>query len=251
MSALSSTVAVVTGASRGLGEALAARLLADGARVITVSRTRSAHLAEIAARNGALLQQIDADLSKPASIESAAGLVSAALPGNATRYLLINNAGTIDPVALSEALSDASAIQKAFNLNVAAAMVLSAAFLRTTAADADRRILNISSGAGRKPTAGWPVYCATKAALDHYTRVVATENPQLRVAALAPGVIDTAMQARIRSSDRQQFPDLERFVQLHERGQLANADTVAQKILNHVTSDAFGRELLDDIRNYD
>src|SRR5690554_1684960 len=249
MSALSSTVAVVTGASRGLGEALAARLLADGARVITVSRTRSAHLAEIAARNGALLQQIDADLSEPASIESAAGLVSAALPGNATRYLLINNAGTIDPVALSEALSDASAIQKAFNLNVAAAMVLSAAFLRTTAADADRRIVNISSGAGRKPTRGWPVYCATKAALDHYTRVLAEEHPDLRVSALAPGVVDTAMQAHIRDSNRDHFPELDRFLQLHEHGQLADPVTVARKILHLVASDAFGHELLADIRN--
>src|SRR5690606_10247034 len=160
------------------------------------------------------------------------------------------NAGTIDPVALSEALSDSRAIQKAFNLNVAAAMVLSAAFLRTTAADADRRILNISSGAGRKPTAGWPVYCATKAALDHYTRVLAVENPDLRAVSLAPGVVDTTMQQHIRSSDRRQFPDLDRFLQLYEQGQLASPQSVASSILNLVASEQFGHEVLDDIRNY-
>lgn len=246
-----STVAVITGASRGLGHALAGQLLSSGARVITLARNRSSALDEVAAQHNGRLQQLQADLSQAASIETAAGLMSAALPGDATRYLLVNNAGTVDPVSLSDALFDASAIERAFNLNVTAAMVLAAAFLRTTPATADRRILNISSGAGRKPTRGWPVYCATKAALDHYTRVLAEENPGLRVAALAPGVVDTAMQEHIRGSDRKQFPDLDRFLQLHEHGQLASPDAVAKKILHHVAGDAFGRAVLDDIRNYD
>lgn len=247
----STTVAVVTGASRGLGLALARGLLAGGATVITLARHSNPELAEDARRHGAHLHQLQCDLSGTASIESAAGQMSAALPADARRYLLVNNAGTVDPVSLAEGLLDATAIERAFNLNVTAAMVLTAAFLRSTPIDADRRILNISSGAGRKPTAGWPVYCATKAALDHYTRVLATENPGVRVAALAPGVVDTAMQQHIRSSDKQQFPDLDRFVQLHEQKQLASPEAVARKILDHVSGDAFGRELLDDIRNYD
>jgi len=242
------TVAVVTGASRGLGFALASQLLASGAAVITLARNRNPDLAAIAEQQGARLQQLQADLSQPASIESAAGLMSAALPGGATHYVLFNNAGTVDPVSLSEGLFDAESIQQAFNLNVVAAMVLSAAFLRSTPKDADRRIVNISSGAGRKPTAGWPVYCASKAALDHYTRVLADENPDLRVAALAPGVIDTAMQAHIRGSDRRQFPDLDRFLQLHEQKQLASPESTASRILHHVASNRFGHEILDDIR---
>lgn len=246
----SPAVAVVTGASRGLGQALAAQLLASGVTVITLARNPNPELAEVAARHGARLHELQADLSQTASIEAAAQRLSTALSADAARYLLINNAGTVDPVALSDSLSDAAAIERAFNLNVTAPMVLTAAFLRSAPAAADRRIINISSGAGRKPTAGWPVYCATKAALDHYTRVLATENPGLRVASLAPGVIDTAMQAHIRSSDRQHFPDLDRFLQLHQHGQLASADAVARKILNHVVSDAFGHELIDDIRNY-
>lgn len=245
------TVAVVTGASRGLGRSLAARLLESGATVITLARTQSGELAQKAQQTGARLQQLEADLSQSPSIETAAGLTSAALPDGAARYILINNAGTVDPVALSDGLFDASSIERAFNLNVTAAMVLTAAFLRSTPAGADRRVINISSGAGRKPTAGWPVYCATKAALDHYTRVLALENPELRVSSLAPGVIDTDMQAHIRSSDRRHFPDLDRFVQLHEGGQLADADAVAEKILRFAADDAFGKEVIDDIRNYD
>lgn len=242
------TVAVVTGASRGLGLAMASQLLASGAAVITLARSQNQELATIAQQNGARLQQLQADLSQPASIETAAGLMSAALPGGATHYLLLNNAGTVDPVSLSEGLFDAESIQQAFNLNVVAAMVLSAAFLRSTPKEADRRIVNISSGAGRKPTAGWPVYCATKAALDHYTRVLAEENPDLRVAAVAPGTIDTAMQEHIRDSDRRQFPDLDRFLRLHEQGQLASPESTASRILQHVASDRFGHEILDDIR---
>ena len=244
------TVAVVTGASRGLGKALAEQLLGAGARVITIARSHNPALAEIAQRHGAPLQQVLADLSQPESIETAAGMMSAAIPADGTRYLLLNNAGTVDPVKRADELFDAEAVEKAFNLNVVAVMVLTAAFLRTTPAQADRRIVNVSSGAGRKPTRGWGVYCATKAALDHYTRVLADEHPDLRVAALAPGVIDTAMQQHIRGSDQRQFPDLDRFIQLHEGGQLASPESVARRILNHLVSDAFGNKLLDDIRNY-
>lgn len=244
-------VAVVTGASRGLGFSLARELLASGATVITLARNQNTELGEFAEQNGGRLQQLRADLSRSASIESAAGLMSAALPPGAGRYLLLNNAGTLDPVSLADGLFDAASIEQAFNLNVTAAMVLTAAFLRSTPREADRRIVNISSGAGRKPTRGWSVYCATKAALDHYTRVLSEEHPDIRIAALAPGVVDTAMQAHIRAGKRSDFPDIDRFLQLHEQKQLASPDDTARKILNHVAGDAFGRTVIDDIRNYD
>lgn len=245
------TVAVVTGASRGLGLALARRLLASGAAVVTLARSHNAGLAAEAQQFGAHLQQIQCDLADASAIESAAGLLADAQLPNGERYLLFNNAATLGPVDLADHLFDALAIQRTFTLNVAAVMVLTAAFLRSTPTQADRRIINISSGAGRKPTPGWSVYCSTKAALDHYSRVLAIENPGLRVAALAPGVVDTSMQEHIRSTDRRQFPDLDRFLRLHEQNQLAAPEAVAGKILDHVASDAFGREVLDDIRNYD
>src|SRR5690606_34256749 len=115
---------------------------------------------------------------------------------------------------------------------------------------ADRCILNVPSGAGRKPSRGWAVYCVTKAAVDHYTRVLASEQPDTRNAALAPGVIDTGMQEHLRGTSHQNFPVLDRFMQLHEQGQLVDADTTARRILTHLVSDAYGHELIDDIRNY-
>src|SRR3546814_7229399 len=145
----------------------------------------------------------------------------------------------------------AAAITAAFNLNVTSVILLTAAFLRAVKPlQADCRILNISSGAGRNPMPGWGVYCATKAALDHYTQVLHAENHGVRIAALAPGVIDTGMQEKIRCSHANDFPSVERFAQMHEQGQLSSPADVAARILRYIDHDSFGATVLDDIRNY-
>lgn len=246
----SSTVVIVTGASRGLGHALALGLLKPGTHLISIARSNNTQLAEQASACGAVLQQVQADLSDPAAAQACAENIATSLPRNAQRYLLINNAGMVDPISQANDLVDARAIANAFNLNVTSVIALTAAFLRAAPATADRRILNISSGAGRNPTPGWGVYCATKAALDHYTQVVNAEGHGLRIASLAPGVIDTGMQQKIRSSDTDHFPNVERFTQMHEQGQLSSPGAVAEKILRYIAHDSFGTTVLDDIRNH-
>jgi NAD(P)-dependent dehydrogenase (short-subunit alcohol dehydrogenase family) len=113
-------------------------------------------------------------------------------------------------------------------------------------------VLNISSGAGRNPTAGWGVYCATKAALDMYTRVAMQEQDAhgARFVSLAPGVVDTDMQSAIRSSDPAAFPALSRFQDLHASGKLATPQGVAARIAAYLERDDFGTTEIDDIRNY-
>ncbi|GAB3628828.1 short-chain dehydrogenase [Pandoraea terrae] len=247
------TLAILTGASRGLGAALARGLLQPGTHLITLARHADAALTGPANANGVTLEQIETDLSDPAAASAAAARLFAALPRDAARFRLINNAGTVNPVANSADLADAGAIGSAFTLNVTAVMLLTAHFLRATnGLSADRRIVNISSGAGRNPNAGWSVYCATKAALDMYTRVVKLEHEGsgLRVVSLAPGVIDTDMQATIRSSDPGNFPSLERFQALHATGKLASPENVAARILALMERDDFGQTEIDDIRNY-
>lgn len=245
-----STVAVVTGASRGLGHALALGLLQPTTQLITIARSHDAALAQQAAKAGCQLQQVQADLSDPVAAGDSAAKIMASLPQGAMRYLLINNAGTVDPIKQAADLTDASAIAAAFNLNVTSLIALSSAFLRATQGAADRRILNISSGAGRNPMPGWGVYCATKAAVDHYSQVVHAENHGVRIVSLAPGVIDTNMQKQIRGSDAASFPNVERFAQMHEQGQLSSPAAVAEKILRYIADDSFGTTVLDDIRNY-
>lgn len=243
------SLAIVTGASRGLGEALAAEFLRAGTALITLARGRSGTLDALAQQHGTPLTQLQADLSTAQGAQHAGEQLAQLIPPALSRCILINNAGTVEPISNSERLGNATAISSAFTLNVTSLMVLTAAVLRA-AATTDCRILNISSGAGRNPMPGWGVYCATKAAVDMYTRVLTQEHPNVRAAALAPGVVDTQMQHVIRSSDARDFPNLARFRGLHEHGQLASPADTARLILQYISRDDFGTTVLDDIRNY-
>ncbi len=245
------TIAIVTGASRGLGAELARQLADNVQQLITVSRSQDAETASRAEASGCHHVHYAHDLSDVQHIEAAALGIFAQLDDTATRYLLINNAGALGPVGQFDTLRDAHAVAATFNLNITSAMLLTAALLRTTQDwQADVRVVNISSGAGRSPTAGWGVYCASKAALDMYTRVARVEAPHAKLVALAPGVIDTEMQANIRATPDKDFPDLARFTRLNETGALSTPQAVAQKILRYIASDAFADKDLDDIRQY-
>ncbi|MFY3859009.1 short-chain dehydrogenase [Achromobacter xylosoxidans] len=251
---MSDTIAILTGASRGIGAAMARGLAKPGTRLITLARREDPELAAYAHSQDAQLEQLSVDLSDLAAAEAAARRICDALPRDARRYLLINNAGTVHPVSGTDALIDGPAIAAAFNLNVTAVMLLTARFLAAVAdLKADRRVLNISSGAGRNPNAGWGVYCATKAALDMYSRVVKQEQGEggARVVSLAPGIVDTDMQAAIRSSDPKSFPALAKFQDFHASGKLSSPANVASRILAYLDRDDFGTTEIDDIRNYD
>jgi len=262
---MTNTVAILTGASRGLGAALARTLLEAGVRLTTLARSRDAELAAYAQERGVFLRQIHTDLSDPTAAANAAILACSDLPTDAQRYWLINNAGTLAPVARADALgsvdTDALAMSAAFNLNVVAPMLLTAQFLTATRArPVQRRVLNISSGAGRNPRAGWSVYCATKAALDMATRVTALEQAALeqldaehpaQLTSLAPGIIDTDMQAHIRASDPAHFPTRTQFQAFYDDGQLSAPTDTARRIVAFLERDDFGVQAIADIRDYD
>ena len=250
---MTDTIAILTGASRGLGAALARGLARPGVRLVTLARRDDAELAEFARAQGADLRQIKVDLSDLSAAQAAADRIAQDLPRDARRYLLINNAGTVQPVSSCAELADAAAIASAFNLNVSAVMLLTARFLQAVrGVQADRRVLNISSGAGRNPNAGWGVYCATKAALDMYTRVLKQEQAAdgVRAVSLAPGIVDTDMQEAIRGSDPASFPALAKFQEFKSAGQLAAPSDVAARILAYLDRDDFGTTEIDDIRHY-
>ncbi|OVZ58352.1 short-chain dehydrogenase [Pigmentiphaga sp. NML080357] len=244
-------IVILSGASRGLGAALALAACRPGTLLVTLSRGEHPLLAQHARRHGCEHRHYAVDLADPVQTETVARGLFADLPDGAGRYRLINNAGTVEPIAQAAVL-DAAAVAHALHVNVAAAMLLTAAFLGAAPAAADRRVLNISSGAGQQPMAGWSVYCATKAALDMYTRTVRLEQQAggLRIAALSPGVIDTPMQARIRATLPDAFPAVEDFKTLHRSGQLAAPADVAARILDYLERDDFGQNELDDIRQY-
>ena len=238
--------AVVTGHSRGLGAAIAAQLLARGVRVLGLARNENPELAQ---RHGSKLTQLRLDLADLAAVTS--WLESDALTrflGECDLALLINNAGLLQPLAPLEKQEPADVV-RAISVNVGAVLALSAAFVAATDDVAERRILHISSGAGRKAYAGWSVYCASKAALDHHARAVATDRTErLRISAVAPGVIDTYMQDLIRASNANDVPDRQRFEDMWREGRLQNPTDVARALADFVLSDGFGSEPVSELR---
>lgn len=239
--------AILTGHSRGLGAAIAEALLARGIPLLAVARSANAPLS---AAHPELLQETLLDLSDTPSL--ATWLQAADLHdflADADTALLINNAGLLQPVGLVGD-ADASAIAHAVAVNVTAPLLLTNAFVAATRRCGDRRVVHISSGAARSPYAGWSVYCATKAALDHQARAMAAEHlPGLRVASLAPGVVDTAMQAEIRASSVEQFPQKGRFEALKSSGQLTSPEHAAQRLVNYLLGPTFGDVVDGDLRH--
>jgi len=247
---------IITGASRGLGAALAAALLEPGQHLVCLARSSLAALAEKAGAKGCTLDVLRADLADPAA--AAAALedhLSGIDGGGLSEARLINNAGTVAPVAPADKLS-AAAVAESVTVNLAAPIALTSAFLRASRAwNADRKILNISSGAAHTPYQGWSVYCATKAGLDQFSRCVALEQQGLshgaRIVSLAPGIIDTDMQASIRAVPPEDFPAQPRFVALKESGQLATPEAAAQRIIAYMERGDFGARTVADLRDTD
>ncbi|GGZ04787.1 SDR family oxidoreductase [Pseudoduganella plicata] len=233
--------AIVTGHSRGLGAGIAAALLARGAAVLGVARGTNPALTG--------MQEAALDLADAQAV--AGWLDSGALArflAGATQAVLVNNAGVVTPVG-PPGRQGAGALAQAVGINVTAALMLSDAFVAATAGCPDRRIVHVSSGAGRNAYAGWSVYCATKAALDMHAQAVALDNvPNLRIASVAPGVIDTGMQAQIRGTDAADFPALERFVQLDQTGALAPPESTGAQLAGYVVGARFGMEQVTDLR---
>jgi NAD(P)-dependent dehydrogenase (short-subunit alcohol dehydrogenase family) len=243
---------ILTGASRGMGLAMAQQLLQPGHTLLCISRKENAELAAQAARAGCALEQWPLDLAH--GLEAAAKLrLWLGRPGvRHASATLINNAGVIPQIAPLSALAPDD-LAHALRVDLEAPMLLSAAFLAATEAwGVPRRILNISSGLGRRPMASQAAYCAAKAGIDLYTRCVALEEALkpngARVCALAPGVIDTDMQVQLRGAAAQDFPDRARFEQLKRGGQLDSPQAAARKVLAYLARPDFGSEPVADVR---
>ena len=238
---------VVTGTTRGLGEALAARIAQDaGNHLVALSRAPDGPIA-----GGT---RFAVDLGDPAAVSKACERLEQHVAGRSfERAILLNNAGVVQPVGRLERVDDAELVRN-LEVNLVAPMLLMRGFLRATERVAKlRRIVNISSGAGRRPIAGWSAYCAAKAGLDMATKVVALEwqgkSPAVEAVSLAPGVIDTAMQERVRGASPDDFADVERFRQMKKDGTLRTPDDVAADILRAEAAGRLGRDPVADLRD--
>lgn len=231
----------ISGASGGIGAALAARVAGSGARVIDLSR------------RGGTVEHFKVDLADPgdwARVEEHFAVEAAGFEGE--RIVFVHNAGTIVPIGPAET-ADSEAYTRAVVLNSAAPQVLGRAFLRATAGlDCERHLVMLSSGAARTPYPGWSHYNAGKAALEQWVRTAGAEQAveggagrPCRVIAVAPGVVDTAMQDDIRAVDEQAFPAVERFRQLKRTGTLISPDRAAEGIWSLLTRPLENGAVLD------
>jgi len=245
-------LAVLTGASRGLGFAVAEQLLDRQSTLLTISRHRNDALAEYAVRKAAKLEQWALDVAAP---DLGPRLETWLRQQNADafdRAILINNAGSMGRVGPIDQMEPAT-LSAVMRVNLEAPALICAAFLRATRPwRAERRVVNISSGAGRVAITGWAAYCAAKAGLDQLSRVMALDEARLpnpaRIVALAPGIIDTEMQTELRASDPSGFPDLRRFEEFKATGQLTPPKQAAARLLALLDRANFGAQSVADVR---
>ena len=253
-SRMSQHLYILTGGSRGMGLALAEQLLQKGHTLICISRKTQAALTAKAQQTGAQLEQWSYDLAE-GTIASAALKAWLALQGpeHFVSATLINNAGVIPTIApLSQA--DPHNLAMALRVGLEAPMLLCAAFLGATEHwPMPRKVVNISSGLGRRAMASQAGYCAAKAGMDHFTRCLALDEALkpygAKVTSLAPGVIDTDMQVQLRCAPAENFPDQKGFQQLKATGQLTSPADAAQRILHYLARPDFGNNPVSDVRD--
>ncbi|GGH68432.1 SDR family NAD(P)-dependent oxidoreductase [Phaeocystidibacter marisrubri] len=211
------TIVHITGTTSGLGEALAKTLCHEpdvyvygyARRAATFEHERYIHvLVDLASPNSELALELN---------------------NSADREVLINNAGWIGPVAPIGSFERGSATQM-WMINTAAVMEWTNYFIAYSTSK-EKSVLSISSGAGKNAIPSWSAYCASKAAIDMATRVWNLDHPSISFLAIAPGVVDTEMQADIRATHPDAFPVHQKFVDYHQNGELKSPKEVAAIIL--------------------
>lgn len=221
---VSTTLTIITGTSRGIGAGIAAAALSAGAVVASCNRTPTGDA-----------HHLTADLSSPDTWAVFAdwvdGLVETVSPD---RLVFIHNAATLTPIGFAGEV-DPAGYRSNVLLNSAAPQVLGDAVIRTaTRTSTPTVVVQLSSGAGKNPYPGWTSYCAAKAAVDMWVRAVGIEQAErgdlVRVLAVSPGVVATEMQAEIRGSEADAFPNVERFRSMHADGELGDPTDIGARI---------------------
>ena len=241
MAQLTLNLVWISGASSGIGAALAASVPLEDAVVIDISR-----------RGGTPgTEHLSADLADPASWSLVAEDFARRLEAfDGDRVVFVHNAGTLEPM-VPAAVADPAVYVRGVLLNSAAPQVLGQAFLR--AVDrliCEQHLVMLSSGAAGMPYEGWTAYGAGKAAVDQWVRSAGLEQERrevpCRVIAVAPGVVDTPMQRQIREST--EFPRAERFRDLYAGGGLTEPADAARGIWSLLGRDLPNGSVVD-LRN--
>ncbi len=234
-------IAYVTGTSKGIGKALAEKLLAANYHVFGISRNNVIEHPNFTF--------IPLDLSHLNDVDA---FDFEHTEGN---ILLVNNAGIIGgigPVGMQKSQD----MIDVMNVNVLAPQILMNKFLNTfIEGENNYHILNISSGAGKSPIDGWAAYCASKASIDLFSETIKSEL-EIRnvenwsVHSIAPGVVDTAMQEQIRKADPLKFTPVQKFIDFKNNGDLFTPEWVANKLFEVIQNPKKFKKNLQSVREF-
>ncbi len=222
-------VVLVTGASRGLGKGIALALAQLGADLVLNARdeARLSEVAKAVEEQGAQVALVAGDIGNP---YTARRMVTTALERFGHLDAVVNNAGIIRPIA-PIAQADADEWMTNWRTNVLGPVMLvkeALPLLRRR----QGKVINISSGAAVRPFPGWGAYCSAKAALNHFTAVLAAEEPEITAIAFRPGIVDTDMQEDIRTYGVQGMPPEwhRRFIRYKEEGRLQPPEKIGRMV---------------------
>ncbi|MBX9767243.1 MAG: SDR family NAD(P)-dependent oxidoreductase [Bdellovibrionales bacterium] len=241
-------VAIITGASKGLGAGIAKALLHEGYQVYGLSRSE-------AQESSKHFLSISIDLRSPEDVQQkASDIFRKILAQEPTEVLLINNAGSADPYGCFGDLNFSLA-QSVLNTNLISAMVFMNEFIRTFQDLAMRKtIINVSSQSAETPSEGGSVYCAAKSALEMLTKTIAIEQSQkqypITTIAFRPGLMDTELQALARDLPVAKFPAALRFKDNYENGRLADPKEVATKFVTNLIFEKPKSGAIYDIKDF-
>lgn len=233
--------AIITGASKGLGEAIAKRLIQEQIAIVSVSRSENQEIKQLAAEKGLFYQHYSCNLSLEKEVQEVfMEIAHSIFEKDPKEILLFNNAGVIEPIQTVGNL-DQTPIIRNIQVNLIAPIITTNLILNKAQVSNTRaQVVNVTSGAAVRPIESWSVYCSSKAGLNMFTQTTALEQAEMntnnKIIAFSPGVMDTNMQATIRSSSKEAFKDLERFKEFKENNLLLPADTVANALVDLLLS---------------
>lgn len=227
---MSNQLAIVTGTSSGIGEALAERLLAEGWKVFGVARREVSFDGDY--------QHVQLDLSDPLAAAQLGPRLEAEMAFAAfSRLALVNNAATPGQKRNYGDQSSQATYQN-MAINLSAPMALMDLAVRIRPEGAALRMVNISSGLAYRPLAGIADYCASKAGLHMAGEVLAAEgHTNTAVLSYSPGGVDTEMQQSLRGEPSDDFSSVGVFRALHDEGRLASASSVIEPIVAFLNDD--------------
>ncbi|MFW5744848.1 MAG: SDR family NAD(P)-dependent oxidoreductase [Spirochaetota bacterium] len=235
---------IITGASSGLGAALARTLLSPHTSLFCVSRSLNEELINESSVAGVPLHWIQADLAETLSIEAFMGSIADRIGVNEPETVaLINNAAVLTPLG-EIGTGAADELQRAVHVNLIAPVILTHSFVRHFGSYRCRRtVINVSSGAGTSPMPGLSTYSTTKAALNMFTRAAAaehgTDDPRapFRFYAVSPGTVDTGMQEALRAAGPSVVPNHGIYVGWKESGALVQPAAAARAVASLIDRD--------------